>query len=298
MKCLICNYEGDKLQVSTSTELTEVDCPRCGGYLYTDSSRGMLLVLSPENKSKLSVVIRNSNIQGRDLIEFDTVNIQGIIDNYIELTVQEKIDKLMLNLSISISQPNEIIKLNESIDWPLSYSNDQTELAYYIEHLKERKLLEFIKHSEEGNQFRITIMGWEYISKLEKRATTSKKVFVAMNFDKEFDELYEKSIKKAIEDNGYISIISKRAEHIDLIDDFIMAEIKDSRFVVAEFTGQKHGVYFEAGYARGLGIPVIWVCRKDEIGKLHFDINHYNQIDWETPEELMKRLYNRVREVI
>ena len=119
-----------------------------------------------------------------------------------------------------------------------------------------------------------------------------------MNFDKEFDNLYEQFIKIAIEDNGYKSIISKREEYIDLIDDFIMAEIKESRFVVAEFTGQKRGVYFEAGYARGLGIPVIWVCKKDEIGDLHFDINHYNQIDWETPEELKKRLYNRIREVI
>ena len=119
-----------------------------------------------------------------------------------------------------------------------------------------------------------------------------------MNFDKDFNDLYENSIKTAIEDNGYTSIISNRTEHVNLIDDFIMAEIKESRFVVAEFTGQKHGVYFEAGYARGLGIPVIWVCKKDDIKNLHFDTSHYNQIDWKTEEELKKRLYNRIRAII
>ena len=33
-----------------------------------------------------------------------------------------------------------------------------------------------------------------------------------------------------------------------------MAEIRRSRFVVADYTGQVNGVYFEAGFALGLGL--------------------------------------------
>ena len=33
--------------------------------------------------------------------------------------------------------------------------------------------------------------------------------------------------------------------------------------VVADFTGHRGGVYFEAGFARGLGIPVVWTCHKE-----------------------------------
>jgi hypothetical protein len=61
--------------------------------------------------------------------------------------------------------------------------------------------------------------------------------------------------------------------------------------MVADFTGQLAGVYYEAGFAMGLGRTVIWCCRKDEIGKLHFDTNHKNHIDWE-------RLYRRIRATI
>jgi hypothetical protein len=41
--------------------------------------------------------------------------------------------------------------------------------------------------------------------------------------------------------------------------------------LVADFTGQRGGVYWEAGFAQGLGIPVIRTCKSDELWKLHFD---------------------------
>ncbi len=37
------------------------------------------------------------------------------------------------------------------------------------------------------------------------------------------------------------------------------------RFMIADFTGHRGGVYFEAGFAHGLGIPVIWTCREDQL---------------------------------
>jgi hypothetical protein len=44
-----------------------------------------------------------------------------------------------------------------------------------------------------------------------------------------------------------------------------MAEIRRSRFVVADYTGQRNGVYFEAGFGLGLGLVVIPTCRADEV---------------------------------
>ncbi len=53
-------------------------------------------------------------------------------------------------------------------------------------------------------------------------------------------------------------------------------------------------MYFEAGFALGLELPVIWTCRKGDLKNLHFDIRQYNCIDWETPVELATRLQSRV----
>lgn len=80
--------------------------------------------------------------------------------------------------------------------------------------------------------------------------------------------------------------------------DQIIAEIRRSKFLIADFTGHRGGVYFEAGFALGLGLPVIWTCRKDNLENLHFDIRQYNFIDWETGEELQERLTNRIQATI
>jgi hypothetical protein len=58
-------------------------------------------------------------------------------------------------------------------------------------------------------------------------------------------------------------------EHANKIDDEIIAEIRRSAFLVADFTGHRQNVYFETGFAIGLARQVVWTCRKDEIKDLH-----------------------------
>ena len=91
-------------------------------------------------------------------------------------------------------------------------------------------------------------------------------------------------------------------EHTNKIEDEIIAEIRRSRFIVADFTqgdsGPRGGVYYEAGFAHGLGLPVIFTCKEGDKDELHFDTNHYNHIVWTTPEDLREKLKNRIRAVI
>ena len=115
---------------------------------------------------------------------------------------------------------------------------------------------------------------------------------------RELRAAYELGIEPAVADAGLKPIRIDRKEHNNEITDEIMAEIRDSQVMVADFTGQRGGVYYEAGFAVGLGRPVIWSCRKDEIEKLHFDTNHKNHIAWETPADLRQKLYNRIRATI
>jgi hypothetical protein len=67
-----------------------------------------------------------------------------------------------------------------------------------------------------------------------------------------------------------------------------------SAFLVADFTGHRQNVYLETGFAMGLGLQVIWTCRKDDIPELHFDVRQYNCIDWENEAELAQRLQYRI----
>jgi hypothetical protein len=67
---------------------------------------------------------------------------------------------------------------------------------------------------------------------------------------------------------------------------------------VADYTEQLNGVYFEAGFALGLGLLVIPTCRQNQIGKLHFDIRHPNTLPWKTPEDLSANLSKRILAVV
>jgi nucleoside 2-deoxyribosyltransferase len=80
----------------------------------------------------------------------------------------------------------------------------------------------------------------------------------------------------------------------DGITDRILAEIRRAEFVVADFTGQRGGVYFEAGFARGLGRPVIWCVQKDELNMVHFDIKHFGHVVWESPADFRQKLTDSI----
>ena len=71
---------------------------------------------------------------------------------------------------------------------------------------------------------------------------------------------------------------------------------------MADFTpgtdGARGGVYFEAGFAFGLNIPVIYLCREKEIDKIHFDTRQYHHITWSDAEELRRDLKNRILALI
>ena len=131
----------------------------------------------------------------------------------------------------------------------------------------------------------------------------SSQCFVAMWFDSSLNEVYEKGIRPAVEeDSGYSALRIDRREFLGKIDDEIIAEIRRSRFLIADAThgndGARGGVYYEAGFAHGLGLPVIFTCRNDMIDKVHFDTRQFNHIVWEKPDDLRRQLTNRIGSVL
>jgi len=121
-----------------------------------------------------------------------------------------------------------------------------------------------------------------------------------MWFDDSMKDVYNKAIKPAIEAAGYSSYrVDDDRSHSDQITNKILAEIKNSKFLIADFThgdsGARGGVYFEAGYAQGLGIPVLWLI-KDNMKNAHFDTNHYPHTIWKDGE--LKQLKQNIQDNI
>ena len=101
---------------------------------------------------------------------------------------------------------------------------------------------------------------------------------------------------EGIRQAGYTPLRIDQKQHNNEITDEIVAEIRKSKFLVADLTGHRNGVYFEAGFAKGFGLEVIWLCRKDDLGNAHFDTRQYNFILWEVSNlpALTKALKDRI----
>jgi nucleoside 2-deoxyribosyltransferase len=122
---------------------------------------------------------------------------------------------------------------------------------------------------------------------------------VAMAFDPAMDAAYETGIKPAVvTDCGFDVIRVDKVQFNDSINDRIIVGIRTAQFVIADVTLQRNGVYFEGGYAMGLGRPVIWMVRKDDLQNVHFDTKSLNHIVWEDVHDLRTKLAIRIQGTI
>ena len=212
-------------------------------------------------------------------------------------------------LDLTRGQVRDEFKLTQSaMAW--SESTTDEELDFLTNYLAERGWIkkedERIKDIKVGTialtselySFRVEVPGYSRIEEIITNPDSSQ-CFVAMWFDDSMNEVYEKGFIPAIEAAGCTPLrIDKDPGVIGKLDDAIIAAIRRSRFVVADFThderGARGGVYYEAGFAHGLGLPVIFTCRKDMIDETHFDTRQFNHILWENPEDLHKQLTDRI----
>jgi nucleoside 2-deoxyribosyltransferase len=216
--------------------------------------------------------------------------------------------KKLSSHSAQTTYPDGIVPAYASfLSWiGISSANNVQELNWLIhQFLAIRGLVEFTKKMEivEGKaypQLILTPAGWAEVERLKQVNAESAVGFVAMSFQPEFAELYDRGIMPGIIAAGYQPLRIDRTEHNNRIDDEIIAAIKRSRFLVADFTTQRGGIYFEAGYALGLGLRVIWLVRKDQLKDVHFDNRQYNFIRWQAGEweALQRALKNRIEATI
>ena len=191
----------------------------------------------------------------------------------------------------------------DSSAWGLfihSESTSQDEARFLLDHLKQEGLITIEKVSG-VLQVIMTVEGLTRVAE-QAAAPDSSQAFVAMWFDPSVDSLCSDGIEPAVRDAGYVPFRVDRQPTLHRIDDQIIAEIRKSRFIVADFTqgdtGARGSVFYEAGFAHGLGLPVIFTCRQDQYDDLHFDTRQYPHIGWTEPADLREPLKHRIEALI
>ena len=275
-----------------------LNCPRCGIYSISGTAEAVWKASNPSLRQ-----IANASGWIREHQNIDINN--GQIDFLLSVqapSVHERAAKVLTEISKLNSDLSYKFNLNiqDAKFWlGISYSDNGEEL-YYLFRTFLFDEVGYIRFSEAmGGHFiniQITPRGYEFLENLKHKNTNSQIGFCAMWFDERLLPLWSDGIFKAIELAGYEPKRIDTHQHNNRIDDEIIAMIRRSKFVVADFVGNRAGVYFEAGYALGLGLPVIWTCSKDKLHRIHFDNRQYNFVTWEWGklDEFKTNLQNRI----
>ncbi len=211
----------------------------------------------------------------------------------------------LLDFIVSKAEPiNALVPVSSNIHF-LSEAitivgiDDPSELRFFIEYLAERGFVG-TRERERGGNLDVFLKPGAFVYREgeQRQAYSSRRAFVAMWFGKDVNEAWQHGIQPAIAEAGYEAFRIDQHEHINRIDDEILSQIRTSRFLVADFTSEagkpRGGVYFEAGFALGLDLPVIWTAHERMINEIHFDTRQYNHIFWKDPADLRQKLRSRI----
>ena len=317
-ECPVCGVEADVYLENKEYQgklYSIIKCDRCGFVGYPENSDDedeLLTGRSPTNFELAGYLYETK--ENNKVFYITPENLEDVADSPIlPKTPTEHLDKICLNL-YNKGGYNYLrgVKVN-CVPLSIGYAEFQLELDAMFQALIDQKLVRIVTDSILGDEpedipyYCLTHEGLKYAESLINSNKESTRVFIAMKFNDEMRNICKKAIKPACKKMGFVASTVDEEEYLGDITDRIISSIKTSRFVIADFTYNNQGVYYEAGYAKGLGIPVIKTCKKewfdgvDEKGnknKLHFDIEHDNLILWKDAKDLKERLEARIQAVI
>lgn len=289
-ECPICGTQGCSFEDKDSVH--KVTCQRCGVYWGPwDQLEALPNVLAGFSlKQRFGVSSWLMEHPETHLADVDVIDLCRVPYPH----VGERAIKLLKHLAATERRMGEVRELvfGGETDFDLlaaSWSTGMEELQFLLSDylMQEKAWLNAPNAVPFGHwpSFAISGKGYDFLDSLRLKESISTIGFCAMWFGEEMGSVWKDAISPAIGDAGYTPCRIDEVQHVNRIDDEIMAQIRRSKFVIADFTGQRGGVYFEAGYALGLGLPVIWTVRSDALDQTHFDNRQYNFLKWE-PSDL------------
>lgn len=106
----------------------------------------------------------------------------------------------------------------------------------------------------------------------------TRDAFVLIPFNKEFDAIYERSIKRICEEAGFeVNKADTTDNHGNILRDIIEG-IDNADILIVDLTNSKPNVFYEAGIADGLGVPTVLITQ--DIESVPFDLDGYNMIEY------------------
>ncbi len=304
--CPICKSNAQDHTIAGADSL-KLDCKRCGNFSISGTASAIWNARSP---SLRQIANACGWIREHQRISINSNDVEFLL-SVATPSVAERAEKILRAVSkqnVELSDKFDISSDSDIGFWlSVSYSDNSIEIDYLFQ-IYLRDSLDYLSFFPSNfvdgrysfTDIRITPRGYAYLDSLSNSSTTSQIGFCAMWFNDSVLPIWTNAIEPAIKDAGYDPKRIDGHQHNNRIDDEIIAMLRRSKFVVADFTGQRGGVYFEAGFALGSGLQVIWTCKKSDLKEVHFDNRQYNFVVWEEDKlsDFKVALQNRIEATI
>ena len=287
--CPVCNSVlKNKVERPNGRDVTIFSCQLCGEY---NSSRTLVqslphtLQTKKDASAKISHAIRLMQ-QVKKQPELYTNTVEAILKRPLPKP-HEQADLFIRWLGDNIDGPGETVSVESNTHRSIIGAKTSEGYALVLNHLFSKGLI-ITKDTdtaiEKKSRLTLTFKGWEHYEQLRLGKGIYRKAFMAMKYgDPELTSILEDIFKPAAKQAGFELLPLSDIPKAGLIDDKLRVEIQASDFIIADLTHDNLGAYWEAGYAEGLGKPVIYTCEKEkfENEKTHFDTNHHLTITWD-----------------
>jgi hypothetical protein len=271
--------------------VSRMSCSCCGTFDLTQEAIEDIPSMTRNEDSKrtlLSHAIYKAS-KGEKPPRFDRGNIANLLATIKTPSIQAQLENLLEWLSEHQASPGEDAIPDNSFLAALGSPNIST-AGFICDYGVEQGLI--TNNSSRGldsysfGLMRLTFDGWAYLDKITRGKSDGRLAFMAMNYgDVQLDRVYRECFQKAVAKTGFSLRRLDENLQAGLIDDKMRVDIRRAKFLVADLTYGNNGAYWEAGFAEGLGKPVIYTCEKsvfnDPSRKPHFDTNHHLTVVWE-----------------
>lgn len=267
-------------------------CSPDGAYSLLRDSYEMILSLPHQKKRDMFHLVSGYIREQTDCEEKVTLqanDLEAIVNSpNIPVTIEDKGNRLLQFLYRHSQGPGEPVVIHPlSSSYNLTYSPNLQELVYIVDKLRSEHLL-----IREGMTFQLTEKGWS-----EAAASAGGKKLVPCSVlisdEEDLCAAWLQMLLPKMEQYGYQPRLLTKAKTQNS-EKYSLELIADSKLVIADLTAQSPEVYFAAGYALGLNIPVIWIMKSSDAGKLPVRIEEIRPIVWNTAEELAAILQQRL----
>lgn len=304
--CPVCQLQSE-IQHSDVAHWFYIICPRCGHYRIEYVAKAYLQHDWNETKSAiLSHAIYKMQKHG-EVPSLDQSMINRILQNPLPKPM-EQINNFVLWLGDHTSGLGDRIDVKKLTLQTEIGALSVNGIDVIVDYLLKKNFMKVTKTAGTMDsvsllKLELTIEGWEWYENLKQGNLTNQRAFMAMQYgDMELDKVVNEYFRPAVKAAGFELYRLDDAPKAGLIDDRLKVEIRTSRFLIADLTHENRGAYWEAGFAQGLGKPVIYTCEASKFDKqyTHFDTNHHTTIKWDKNnlEQAAIDLKNTIRETL